>query len=105
MNLYNRTFVIALLVIPSASSKADMLWDQYTRSGIIDAIVDQEFSDAPAASLYVVGDVTVGSEGWHVDSVSTLVSIPGDLAFWQTNVTTGRLNIFTKTAALPGAGD
>jgi hypothetical protein len=100
-----RILVFAFVAAAASVARADLLWDQYTVSGTTAMIQDQVFTDFPNHSLFIVGDVTVGSQGWNIESVSTLVAISGSLSTWQANVTQGRLSIFAKTGLLPNVGD
>jgi hypothetical protein len=100
-----RIFTFALLGAAVGSAQADMLWDQFTFFGPNEAISDQEYTDFPNSSFYTVSDVTVGSGGWNVTSVSTLVSIGVTLETWNASVTQARLHVFSKTGALPLASD
>lgn len=65
-------------------------------------VVQQEFGDYPTYSCYVVDDVTFGT-GVNIDGITTWMTLT---PAWIGTVTQARLNIFSKTGALPlGADD
>ena len=85
------------------SSHAGVLWDQskldWNANGFTNTI-----SGNPNTS-YMVSDVTVGAGGWTVNSISVYFTC---FDFnWATgaDATTGRLNVFSKTGALPTSGN
>ena len=93
---------LALVAVAAftATATADVLWDQSNVNTGINAFVDQEFSDVPSYSAYMVMDVV--STGWTVQSVSAYFT--NNMGNWA-GVTQARLNIFSKTGTLPVAAD
>jgi uncharacterized protein (TIGR03382 family) len=82
----------------SVPAVADVLYDN--QPGAAD-FVDQEFSDFPTYSTYLVGDVTFAA-GTTINSI-TIYTTSG-FGNWGA-ITQARVNIFAKTGSLPGAGD
>ncbi len=97
-----RKLAFLLLLSVSAFATAGILWNQSDVNNVAAAIVDQEFSDFPTYSTYMVNDFTVPSSGWQIRTVTTYFSVSG--GNWA-GVNQARLNLFSKTGTLPGAGN
>jgi len=86
----------------SAVASADTLWDQSTLSGTASGYYNT-ISGNPNTN-YAVSDVAVPASGWTINSISTYFSALG-FANWATDVTQARLNIFSRSGALPVSGN
>ncbi|HZW07561.1 MAG TPA: hypothetical protein VFF65_10600 [Phycisphaerales bacterium] len=92
------------LVLTTAAT-ADVLWDQSALSGTTSSVPNTISGGPPFGStVYAVSDVVVPAGGWTITSISTFFSRLG-FADWSTDVTTARLNIFSRTGSLPAGGD
>ena len=91
--------LLMLLVLPL---QAAVLWSQAPTGTNASAYIDQEFPDFPAFSTYQVADVTVGAGGWAIDSITSYFGSGG--GSWPSSLDV-RVNIFSKTGALPLASD
>ena len=92
--------VLGAMTITTPVSAGDILWDQPL---ILDstAFVDQNFSDFPDFSTFLVNDVVFGS-GVTINSITTYYTNVGNL--WPQNAAgTATLNIFADP--LSGADD
>jgi hypothetical protein len=88
----------------TAVASADTLWDQSALSGSGGAFNTISGSPPFGATVYTLSDIVVPAGGWTINSVSTYFSALG-FANWPTDVTQGRLNIFTRDGALPVSGN
>jgi hypothetical protein len=89
----------ALALPPAAAAQ---LWDQSDFDPSVNALVDQEFTDFPTYSSYMVMDVSVDPGGWCLCQLSTYFTHGGDTF---SGVTQARLNVFQKVGALPTGAD
>jgi MYXO-CTERM domain-containing protein len=83
-------------VIPGGDA---VLYDQ-TINPIVNNFVDQEFGDFPSFSAYLVDDFKTGGQTWNVTSVSTYFTGYGS---WG-GITTGKLQVYTKSGNIPSNG-
>ncbi len=96
-----KKLALGLCLACSAFAGAWILWDQSTLDPGGVGLVNQEFSDFPTYSSYIVSDVVVTGWSWHVWSM-TQYYVSGT-PNWS-GLTQGRFNVFPKTGSLPGAG-
>jgi hypothetical protein len=94
--------VIVWLMAAVSPSSAAILWDQGDFDPSVNALVDQEFTDFPTYSSYMVMDISVGPSGWSLGQLSTFFTHGGDTF---SAVTQARLNVFHKVGALPTGAD
>jgi hypothetical protein len=95
----------SLVLTATAAVNADTLWDQSNLSGAGSSIPNSISGSPPFGStVYAVSDVVVPAGGWTISSVSTYFSALG-FANWATDVTSARLNIFSRSGALPVSGN
>ncbi len=88
--------------IHAPGADAVALWDQSGFDPYLNATVDQEFGDYGSYSTFAVDDFTTGGQSWNVSSVTTyFTDINGG---WNANITTGKLQVFSKSGALPSNG-
>jgi hypothetical protein len=86
-----------------AADGGSVLWDQ-TDFGP-HGWLDQVFTDLPTSSGFQVNDVSTGGETWKVTKVTTYFT-KGHAGTWTPgSITTGNLQVFPKTGALPAASD
>ena len=79
-----------------------VLWDQ-TDFGLT-AWIDQVFTDFPNSSSFQVADISTGSDVWQVNKVTTYFT-QGIAGSWSpATVTSGNLQVYSKSAALPSNG-
>ncbi len=98
-----RPLVLGLWLSCSAFAGADILWDQSTLDPNGVGLANQEFSDFPTYSTYIVSDIVVTAP-WHVGRMTQYYVNGSSTPNWS-GLTQGRLNIFPKTGSLPGAGN
>jgi hypothetical protein len=89
---------ILVLLVASSSSNADILWNQ-APNATLGALIDQQFSDFPTFSTYMVNDVTFGSNV-TVNSVTTYFTNQNS-GTWL-GVSQGILNIFDGNGLVAG---
>ncbi len=98
-----KLLVLSLVMAAAGWASADVLWDQSNYNVDINSLVDQEFSDFPTYSSYMVSDVTTDPAGWNISAVTTYFT-KSDGSTWG-GITQARLNLFDRDAALPAASD
>ncbi|MGH7132768.1 MAG: hypothetical protein ACREJO_12555 [Phycisphaerales bacterium] len=91
----------ALVAGCAAISNADVLWDQSQLGWAVPTGFPNVLAGNPN-TYYTVADVNVTGAGWTVNSVSMYFSC---FDFNWPETTTGRLNIFTQSGALPSNSD
>ncbi len=84
------------------SSGRAVLWNQAISDGSA-SLVDQDFSDFPSFSTYMVDDFSTGGQTWNVSSVDTFFTV--GFGRWDPSITSASLNFYAKTGSMPGAGD
>ena len=84
------TLVLTVFTGWSQCTAQFIIWDQQPDASST-GVIDQEIPDTPASSTYLVNDATF-NKAVLVDSVTTYFS--NFSGAWETNVTTGVLNIF-----------
>jgi hypothetical protein len=84
---------------PGAADGSVVLWDQ-TDLGL-HGWLDQVFTDAAASSGYLVNDVSTGGETWRVTKVTTYFTQGLEGSWTPESVTTGHLQVYPKSGALP----
>lgn len=90
----------ALVAGSAAVSNADVLWDQSALGWPLPALPNALAGNPN--TTYTVADVNVTGAGWNITSVSMYWSC---IDFNWSSTTTGRLNIFSQTGALPSNSD
>jgi hypothetical protein len=85
---------LAAVCVPF-SANADILWDQQANSGGSN-FIDQQFSDFPTFSTYIVNDATFGS-AVTVTDVTVYLTTGSNNPNWP-GLTSGVLNIFDGNA-------
>ncbi len=80
--------------------RGPVLWDQQPDPAR-NAYVDQDFTDFPSFSTFIVSDVSFATNV-RIDGVITYYTAGGN---WPLGPATAMLNIFDKTGTLPGPGD
>lgn len=92
--------LFAVMGLLAQGAGADVLWDQSDFDMFGAGYFNSVSGDPPlGVTMYGVNDVTVGGEGWHVESISTYYSAldPG----WGSAITEGKLHVFPKSGPLP----
>jgi MYXO-CTERM domain-containing protein len=84
----------------SISGGDAVLWDQVGPA--INNVVDQDFSDFPSFSTFLVDDFSTGGQIWNVTSVSTFFTTVS--GFWDPSITSGKLQFYPKGGSLPNDG-
>lgn len=104
-----KTWMPAALVaalLTTTVARADVLLDQSDYDEFGAGYFDSESGEPPfGVTVHGVNDISVGGDGWTVDSITTYYSFldPG----WGTAITQAYLHVFPKTGPLPidGAND
>jgi MYXO-CTERM domain-containing protein len=89
---------MAAAAFAAGAASADVLYNNPAGTG---NFVDQEFGDYPTYSTYQVADVTFAS-GSVINQITVYTTV--GIGNWG-GITQARLNLFTKTGALPLASD
>lgn len=96
--------ILSLMALGATSLFATDLWNQTVPNyGYVNSFVNQNFTDFPAYSAYMVSDV-VASQNWNVNQVSIDFFTNGSTetlgSTWSCT-----LNVFSNTGSLPSAGN
>lgn len=85
------------------TSSDAVLWDQSSYDASAAAGVDQEFGDFASYSSFLVNDISTGGAAWNVSKVTSYFT--KGFGFWSGAITSGKLQVYSKSGALPAAGD
>ncbi len=103
--MMTRVIAAAACIGAATGASADVLWDQSSFAGGAGSggVFNVNTGGPPfGLEVYSVTDVTVGADGWVIESITTFYDgIFSDASL----VTAANLHIFPKTGTLPTAGD
>ncbi len=98
-----KKLVLLMLLVPCPAWAQIPIWDQSTLDPAGVGLVNQEFSDFPTYSAYIVSDIVTYASWQPYRMVSYFMSGSSGPPNWS-GLTQGRFIVFPKTGSLPGAG-
>ena len=100
-----RLLTISLLcaALVGQPAHADVLWDRSSFDAFGPGFFNVESGGPPfGMTMHTVNHVTVGMNGWTIESISTYYSALDPV--WGGSIASGFLHVFDKTGALPSDG-